>query len=63
MAPVGVGVRWIDAVATVGAALEPGPPWSWWGWLVLGLVVVTLATRTVRDGAASDGDDGRTRVR
>ena len=42
MAPVGVGVRWIDAVATVGAAVEPGPPWSWLGWLVVAAVVVVL---------------------
>jgi competence protein ComEC len=35
MAPVGWGVRWIDAVATAGAMLEPEPPWSWLGWLVL----------------------------
>jgi competence protein ComEC len=41
MAPVGAGVRWIDAVATVGAALEPEPPWTWLGWLVL--VAVLLA--------------------
>ena len=41
MAPVGWGVRWIDAVATAGATLEPKPPWSWLGWLVL--VVAVLA--------------------
>ncbi len=41
MAPVGWGVRWIDAVATAGATLEPAPPWSWLGWLVL--VVAVLA--------------------
>jgi len=43
MAPVGVGVWWIDAVATVGAAAQPGPPWSWLGWIVLAAVVVMLA--------------------
>ncbi len=42
MAPVAVGVRWIDAVATVGAAVEPGPPWSWLGWLVAAAAVVIL---------------------
>jgi hypothetical protein len=40
MAPVGWGVRWIDAVAGVGAALEPAPPWTWFGWAVLGLGVL-----------------------
>ena len=42
MAPVAVGVRWIDAVATVGAAVEPGPPWSWLGWVAVAAVVVVL---------------------
>ena len=36
MAPVGWGVWWVDAVATVAAAAEPGPPWSWIGWLAVG---------------------------
>jgi competence protein ComEC len=46
VAPVGVGVRWIDAVAAIGAAVEPGPPWTWIGWLVLvaGLVVLVAVT-------------------
>jgi competence protein ComEC len=35
MAPVGWGVWWVDAVATVGAAAEPPAPWSWLGWLVV----------------------------
>jgi competence protein ComEC len=43
MAPVGWGVWWVDAVATVGAALEPGPPWSWIGWLAVTVVVVGLS--------------------
>ena len=42
MAPVAVGVRWIDAVATVGAAVEPGPPWSWLGWVAAAAVVMVL---------------------
>jgi competence protein ComEC len=40
IAPVGWGVRWIDAVAGVGAALEPAPPGTWIGWAVLGLGVL-----------------------
>lgn len=32
MAPIGAGVWWVDAVATVGAAAEPSAPWSWLGW-------------------------------
>ena len=50
MAPVGIGVRWIDAVATVGAAVEPGPPWSWLGWAALAGVIVLLAWRSRRRG-------------
>lgn len=42
MAPVGAAVAWIDAVATVGAAVEPQPPWSWLGWLVLAVVIVVI---------------------
>jgi len=45
MAPVEVGVGWVDAVATVGAAVEPGPPWSWLGWIVLTAVMVVLLRR------------------
>jgi competence protein ComEC len=60
MAPVGVGVRWVDAVATVGARLEPGPPWSWLGWLLLSTIVVALISRTARDDASSDADDAIT---
>jgi competence protein ComEC len=40
MTPVGWGVRWIDAVAGLGSALEPAPPWTWIGWGVVGLGVL-----------------------
>ncbi len=45
MAPVAVGVRWIDAVATIGSAVEPGPPWSWLGWVAIAAVLVALVWR------------------
>ena len=35
MAPVGWGARWVDAVATVAAAVEPPAPWSWVGWVLV----------------------------
>jgi competence protein ComEC len=35
MTPVGWGVWWVDAVATIAAAVEPPPPWSWAGWIVV----------------------------
>ncbi len=43
MAPVGIGVRWVDAVATVAAAAEPQAPWTWIGWLVVGTAFGALA--------------------
>jgi competence protein ComEC len=48
MAPVGWGVWWVDAVATVAAAAEPSAPWSWIGWVAVALVVGRLlwASRT-----------------
>ncbi|MGH9271962.1 MAG: ComEC/Rec2 family competence protein, partial [Ilumatobacteraceae bacterium] len=46
MLPVGVGVGWIDAVATIGAAVEPGPPWSWLGWVLVAAVVAALVIRS-----------------
>ncbi len=46
MAPVGWGVWWVDAVATVAAAVEPAPPWSWLGWVAVVLVVGGLLWRS-----------------
>jgi competence protein ComEC len=54
MTPVGVGVRWIDAVATIGAAIEPAPPWSWIGWLALVFAVAVLVSGA-REDDVSDG--------
>ena len=42
VAPVGWGTRWVDAVATVAARLEPPAPWSAIGWVVLVLTVTTV---------------------
>ncbi|MGI9030344.1 MAG: ComEC/Rec2 family competence protein [Ilumatobacteraceae bacterium] len=53
MAPVGVGVQWIDAVATVGAAVEPGPPWSWLGWVLVVAVVGIVMIRSRSRAAVS----------
>jgi competence protein ComEC len=47
MAPIGWGVWWVDAVATVAAAAEPEPPWSWLGWVAVTAAVVALV-RSVR---------------
>jgi competence protein ComEC len=44
-APIGMGVWWVDAVATVGAAAEPEAPWTWMGWAIAGLVLAVLWRR------------------
>jgi competence protein ComEC len=53
MAPVGWGVWWVDAVATVAGAAEPGPPWSWLGWGGLLVAVVALVRRRAPPRAPS----------
>ena len=37
-------------MATVGAPVEPAPPWSWLGWGVLGVVIAALVARGARRG-------------
>ena len=61
MAPVGWGVWWVDAVATVAAAAEPRPPWSWIGWSALVVAVVWLVRSGTRSPAPVAGP--RTRPR
>ena len=46
MTPVGVGVWWVDAVATVAAAFEPPAPWSWVGWAGVVAAVAWLLWRS-----------------
>ena len=48
VAPVGWGAWWVDAVATVGAAAEPDPPWSWVGWGLIGAALAVLLARSRR---------------
>ena len=45
MAPCAIGTRWVATVAYLGAAAEPSPRWSSFGWL---LVVVTVFVLVVR---------------
>jgi hypothetical protein len=45
-APIGWGVWWVDAVATVGAAAEPDAPWSWIGWGLAGVAIGLLVRRS-----------------
>jgi competence protein ComEC len=42
MLPARAGTRWIDTVALLGARLEPGPPWTWWGWAAILVVVASI---------------------
>jgi competence protein ComEC len=54
MAPIGWGVWWVDAVATVAAAVEPPAPWSWFGWLG----VITAVVWLVRSSPPGHPDEG-----
>ena len=45
MAPATVGTRWVDLVATLAARLEPAPPVSVLGWVVVAAVVVVVVRR------------------
>lgn len=50
MLPARVGTRWVDTVATIGAHLEPDPPWVWVGWGVVVAAVVIVVTWSVCRG-------------
>ena len=63
MAPVGWGVWWVDAVATVAAAAEPAPPWSWVGWAGLLVAVIALVRRRVAADPRGRGGGSRRRER
>jgi len=45
MLPVAVGVRLVDSVAAVAAAVEPPALWSVVGWVVIGIVILALVVR------------------
>ncbi len=45
MAPVDVGVRWVDTVAVVASALEPPGLWAALGWVVVTSAVVAALWR------------------
>jgi competence protein ComEC len=49
MLPARIGTRWVDTVASLGARLEPEPPWVWVGWaVVLALVAVVVSWSVCR---------------
>jgi competence protein ComEC len=48
MAPAGIGVRWVDAVARLGAWAEPGPPLTWLGWCLVAIAVAAGGRRRPR---------------
>ena len=43
--PCKIGVRWVDTVAALGAAVEPGGRATWVGWGVVAVVVVAVTAR------------------
>jgi competence protein ComEC len=55
MAPAGLGVRWVDTVARLGAWAEPDPPITWAGWLAVAAVVL-VAWRSPRRPALAERD-------
>jgi len=55
MFPARLGTRWVDTVAALGARFEPEPPVQWFGWALVGLVVVGLLMIS-RNTAGSHGD-------
>lgn len=42
MLPCRLGVRWVDTVAAVAAAVEPGGAATWWGWAAVLVVVAAI---------------------
>jgi competence protein ComEC len=47
MLPARIGTRWVDTVASLGARLEPEPPWVWMGWAVVVVLVVVVVCWSV----------------
>ena len=47
MFPARIGTRWVDTVASIGARIEPDPPWVWVGWSIVVAVVVLAASWSV----------------
>jgi competence protein ComEC len=43
MFPAHVGTRWVGTVAMLAARVEPGPPWTWLGWVVVLVAVLAVA--------------------
>ncbi len=48
MLPARFGTRWVDTVAMLGERLEPGPPWKWFGWMVVAAGMAAVAARAAR---------------
>ncbi|MEM1334366.1 MAG: ComEC/Rec2 family competence protein, partial [Actinomycetota bacterium] len=54
MFPFRVGVRWVDTVASLGAAVEPDPPGQWIGWLLVAFAVAVIVVRRGRRQSQHD---------
>lgn len=58
--PCKIGVRWVDTVAALGAAVEPGGRATWIGWALVAAIVVppTVWSAMHRDRHGSSAADG-----
>jgi competence protein ComEC len=54
--PLLAGVRWVDTVASVGAALEPPAPWGVVGWLAVMATVGGIVARSAARSGARNRD-------
>jgi competence protein ComEC len=57
MFPTLVGTKWVDTVATVGAAIEPAAPWNWLGWLLVVVALVVVVARSAQSDKNRRRDD------
>jgi competence protein ComEC len=54
--PLLAGVRWVDTVASLGAALEPPAPWGIAGWAVVAVVAGVVAVASAARNRDRHGD-------
>ncbi len=50
MLPALLGTKWVDAVAVIGARVEPEPPWVWIGWAIVLIALMVIVAVSSRSG-------------